>query len=344
MLWYWLGITLGTLLLLFAVGALLLHLQIMRRHLWAVFRIFQEKPLFIVPRGQPAADAEDVTFPTTDGLKLRGCYFRAHGPRRGVVLFGLEFGSNRWACVQYCDFLRHSGFDIFTFEPRNQGDSDSEPGYEPLQWVTDHEVRDFKAAVAYLKGRPDADPRGVGLFALSKGAGAGLLAAADEPYVRCFVTDGLFATHATMVPYMKKWIAIYSTRYRLQRVLPMWYYGYVAHKALRVLRRERKCDFPYLERVLPRLAPRPLLMIHGGEDKYITPEIARTLFDLARPPKEFWLVEGAKHNQSLHVAPEEYRRRVLDFFQRNLTSAAEPLPAREAEPAAEPRVSPSLAQ
>ena len=151
-----------------------------------------------------------------DGLTLRGCYLRAAAPRRGVILFGLEFGSNRWSCVPYCESLVANGFDVFAFEPRNQGDSDHQPGYEPLQWVTDFEVRDFQAALAYLKSRPDADPRGVGFFGISKGGGAGLLAAAGDPYVRCFVTDGVFATYTTMVPYMRKWIRIYSDRYWMQ--------------------------------------------------------------------------------------------------------------------------------
>ena len=31
-------------------------------------------------------------------------------------------------------------------------------------------VADMKAAVAYLKSRPDADPRGFGFFGVSKGA------------------------------------------------------------------------------------------------------------------------------------------------------------------------------
>jgi hypothetical protein len=52
-------------------------------------RVFKEKPLFIVPRGQRTADAQDVIFPTTDGLSLRGCYRPTSAPRRrGVILFG----------------------------------------------------------------------------------------------------------------------------------------------------------------------------------------------------------------------------------------------------------------
>jgi pimeloyl-ACP methyl ester carboxylesterase len=144
------------------------------------------------------------------------------------------------------------------------------------------------------------------------------LAAARSPYLRCFVTDGMFATHSTMVPYMRKWIAIYSKRFWVQKVLPDWYYGLLAKAGLRRIRRENGCRFPHLEKALPRLAPRPLLMIHGGADTYIKPEMARSLYRLARQPKELWVVEGAKHNQAFHDATEEYQRRVLDFFRYHL--------------------------
>jgi hypothetical protein len=84
-------------------------------------------------------------------------------------------------------------------------------------------------------------------------------------------------------------------------------------------------------------------MIHGEADTYIKPEMARMLFDRAGPPKEFWLVEGAKHNQAIQVATEEYQRRVLDFFEKHLaetkTSAA--VAARKHEKPATSASSPS---
>src|SRR5438874_1714579 len=141
-----------------------MYVYLCRKYLPKIERIFQEKPLFVVPRGQPVEGAEDVRFPTRDGRTLVGCYLRARGERRGVILFGLEFGSNRWSCVPYCESLLANGFDIFTFEFRSQGDSDKQPGYEPLQWVTHFEVLDMQAALRYLKGRPDADLRGIGFF------------------------------------------------------------------------------------------------------------------------------------------------------------------------------------
>jgi fermentation-respiration switch protein FrsA (DUF1100 family) len=315
-----------------AVWLVGMHYYLRWRYLHLVVRIFQEKPLFIIPHGQPPADAEDVSFPSPDGKTLRGCYLKAASPRRGVVLFGLEFGSNRWSCRSYCEHLVEAGYDVFAFETRGQGDSEPHPGYDPLHWLTEYEVADARAALAYLKARPDADPRGVGFFGISKGAGAGLFAAAADPYVRCCVTDGAFGTYTVLVPYMRQYFRIYNNNYFAQALLPSWYYGLIGLVALREIGRERNCKFLHLERALPALAPRPLLTIHGEKDTYIRGEMARALFGRAREPKEFWLVPGAKHNQALQVAGVEYRRRVLEFFNRHLADPAATTPPGPAGP------------
>lgn len=301
--------------------------------MWKVFvyyipkvaRIFQERPLFIVPRGQPLPDAEEVRFPTADGLTLHGCYLKASGLRRGVILFGLEYGSTCWSCWGYCERLVANGFDVFAFEPRNQGQSDATPGYDPLQWVTDYEIIDTEAAVAYLKGRPDADSRGIGLFGISKGAGAGVTVAGREPYIRCCATDGLFATYTTLSAYMRQWFTIYNS-YFPPVLVPQWVLWVAGTRALHQVQRERSCHFPPLEAALKRLAPRPLLMIHGDQDTYIKTDIARAVFDRATEPKEFWLVANAKHNQAMHIAGDEYHDRVLRFFLRHLAGEERPAP------------------
>lgn len=315
MLWLW--IALGFLGIV-ALALFAFHLFIFINYIPFLVRAFQEKPLFLPPTGQPVPDAEHVDLPTTHGLILKGCYLKARSRRRGVILFGLEFGSNRWACVSYCDFLRDAGYDIFTFEMRGQGDSPSQEGYEPLQWVTQFEIDDFRAAVRYLKSRPDADPKGIGFFGISKGGSAGLAVAAEDPWIRCFVTDGIFGTMTTLVPYMQRFIHIYTPRPWVANILPRWYYAHAARHGLGKIRAQRQCTFPPLERLMHRLAPRPLLMIHGGADKYIQPQMAQALFERARHPKEFWLVNKAKHNQALELAGDEYRRRILAFFHSHL--------------------------
>jgi pimeloyl-ACP methyl ester carboxylesterase len=160
-----------------------------------------------------------------------------------------------------------------------------------------------------------------------------LIAAADDPYVRCFVTDGMFATLGTTTPYMLQWFRIYNTYFPLH-LIPDWYVAYIARIGLRRIERERGCHFPSLEDAVAKLSPRPALMIHGEGDTYIKPDMARALYDRAGEPKEFWLVPGAKHNQGLHVAGEEYRRRVLRFFEQHLGGGA-----AEAAPEGESRLS-----
>ncbi len=316
----WLWISLGILAALVVAAPFAFHIYIRRYYLWVVLRIFQEKPLFIMPFGQPTPDAEEISLPTADGLTLQGCYLKTTKARKGVLLFGLEFGSNRWSCLPYCEYLRDAGYDIFSFEMRGQGKSPAQAGYEPLQWVTDFEVIDFEAALAYLKSRPDRDPRGIGLFGLSKGGSAGLTVAAQDEFVRCFVVDGVFGTVTTMVPYMKQFVMIYTKIPWAVCLIPDWYLVFVAKIAMRQIEALRGCRYAALEERISKLAPRPLLMIHGGGDTYIKPDMAKALFDLAREPKEFWLVENAKHNQAFHLAGDEYKRRVLAFFDQHLAA------------------------
>lgn len=319
MTWVWIGIGLLLFLpLLSVVLLLILHWYLRIVYIPIIERIFQEPPIFLVPRGEPRADAEDVTITTSDGIRLRGCYLKARtAPRQGVILLGLEYGSNRWSCSLYCEHLLETGYDVFTYEPRNQGDSEREPGLETLQWHTDRDLRDVQAAVAYLKARADADPRGIGFFGISKGAGAGILAADSDPYLRCAVTDGMFAAYSTILPYMRHFMTIYNKNYFIQGLLPMWYYGILARVAMRRVGRQRGVTYLHLEPALRRFR-RPLLMVHGGQDNYIRPYMAMALYEYAKEPKEFWLIPKANHNRGLEVAGEEYRRRVRDFFDRHL--------------------------
>src|SRR4051794_10716667 len=96
MIWLWVGLAL---LLAVALPLYLFHRHFFRKYLPFLYRIFQEKPLFISQHGQPIENAEQVTLTTTNNLQLNGCYLQTQGTRKGVILFGLEFGSNCWSCL-----------------------------------------------------------------------------------------------------------------------------------------------------------------------------------------------------------------------------------------------------
>jgi fermentation-respiration switch protein FrsA (DUF1100 family) len=60
------------------------------------------------------------------------------------------------------------------------------------------------------------------------------------------------------------------------------------------------------------------LFIAGSEDKYTPLNESRQLFAAAQNPKEFWIVNGAGHEDLYRIESREYERRVLDFFSRYL--------------------------
>ena len=112
--------------------------------------------------------------------------------------------------------------------------------------------------------------------------------------------------YTTLVPYMRQWFRIYNNHLLIQGLLPSWFYGLIGLDGLRQIERQRHCRFPHLEKALPRLAPRPLLMIHGEADTYIKPEMAGALFDL-RPRAEGIV---ARRRRQAQPGPASGRRRV----------------------------------
>jgi pimeloyl-ACP methyl ester carboxylesterase len=277
----------------------------------------QRPPLFQPPRLGPVPGGEEMGFTTEDGLELIGSYFKAPGPRAGVVVFCPEFLSDRWSFLPYSQPLLEAGYDIFTFDFRNHGESQAEPDYEPLPWISDREAIDLRAALAKILARPDADPAGVAFFGVSRGGSTALCVAADEPRVWAVITDGAFPTRGTLRAYMYRWAEVYLPWKWTARYLPMWVVDIVwffsHHQSQNRLNRR----FLDVEGAVARLRPRPWLMIHGERDNYIAPAIALELFERAGEHKESWIVPGARHNRCREVAPELYVRRVLDFLARH---------------------------
>ena len=74
---------------------------------------------------------------------------------------------------------------------------------------------------------------------------------------------------------------------------------------------------PPLDDQAAAVAPNALFLISaenggGGE------ELNDRYFDAAGEPKEFWEVPNATHTGGIDARPEEYRQRVVGFFERNL--------------------------
>ena len=58
----------------------------------------------------------------------------------------------------------------------------------------------------------------------------------------------------------------------------------------------------------------PLLVVHGTNDQLIVPELGRKLFDAAREPKAFVLVDGGSHFNTNYVGQAQYRKALAQLF------------------------------
>lgn len=298
------------------VAGLILLDSIMRLFfLPVVLRIFENKPPLKAQLADPNPDAQCISFTTTDGLTLRGSLYRDNDrPCRGLILFCPELGGNHWSAMLYCEGLWQAGFDILAFDFRNQGESDHMPGYEPLHWLTDFEVDDTIAAIAYVKQRDDLRGLPLGLFGVSRGGGAALATAARCRDIKCVACDSAFSTDRMMAHYTSRWITLFIPGW-LARFIPSVHTWLTLQMVRRVSQFRRGCRYTKLERLLPRLRTTPVFMISGARDNYVDPNIAKSMAQKIGPScQKVWIVPGAKHNMSRQMDASEYDRRLVAFF------------------------------
>jgi uncharacterized protein len=195
------------------------------------------------------------------------------------------------------------------------------PDYQPVPWLTSYEVSDLQAAINYVFSRPDADPRGVGLFGVSRGGNAALCVAATDPRVRSVVTDGAFPIDAMLRHYIRRFMDIFVRIPVIPHLLPdiclISYYAWA--KFLLGLRRH--CRFINVEQACRRVR-QPVFMIHGERDMYIPPKMAETLRRSLSGRSKLWIVPGVKHNGAVAAMEDEYHRRIWRFFQRHLAGTS----------------------
>jgi pimeloyl-ACP methyl ester carboxylesterase len=251
---------------------------------------------------------------TPDGLSLRGSYFRATtGPCLGVVAFCHGLGEDRWGVVPYAKELLARGFDLFSFDFRNHGASDAQPGYRPMPWLTESELTDVQTVIQYLVSRSEAGAKGIVLIGVSKGANAALCTAAGNPTVRAIVTDGAFPTGALQRHYVRRFMHIYLRLPLVAEYLPdaclisfcMW------AKFLYWLR--SGCRIVDVERLV-RSVRQPVFMIHGERDGYVPKKIAERLRRRLPGRSKLWIVQGVNHNGAASAMGASYVQRIAKFL------------------------------
>jgi uncharacterized protein len=193
--------------------------------------------------------------------------------------------------------LQRAGFSVTAMGWRGTaGSGAAAPTLGPL------EQRDLDAAMTATLSRTGAAP--LGLLGFSMGGAVAIAAAADDARVRAVCADSAFADPIDVLDD------------GVERVLrvpgPL-----LTRPATTVLARRRAVrltDFRPVD-VVGRIAPRPLLLIHGGRDASVGVGHAERLLAAAGEPKRLWLVPEAIHCGAYFIDRATYVAEIATFFE-----------------------------
>ena len=310
----------ANILIVVAVGLVTLYMILFLRYVRLGYNIMRDTliPLSMVSTESEELSGQELEFRALDGTSLRGTLIRGKETESGqcTVIFCHEFGASKNSCLRYCKGILEAGFDVFSFDFRNHGHSSQEPHYTPRQWPTDKEISDVLGACAFIESLHRKE-HPIGLFGVSRGGGAALMAAAQTRAVKAIIADGTFSTDWTVEASIDRFAEVFAKFASFYRHMPHFFRFYrwmlIGQAEVRL-----KCRFPSVRKLVNRMEPRPIFFIHGKKDSYIKLEQAMRIYEQAREPKFLWIVPKAKHNRSVEVSPELYAERTAAFFKKYL--------------------------
>ena len=138
-----------------------------------------------------------------------------------------------------------------------------------------------------------------------------MLAAARDPRILGVVTDAAYSDVGKAIA-RGQWLT-----YHIPRVpLGQWVIWAVEFRL--------RCRLASMDpfRVMDRIAPRPVLLIHGGRDKTVPSGEGEALYRMAREPKRWWFIPESEHATCYYDRAEEYVQKITEFFQDAFLRAA----------------------
>lgn len=257
----------------------------------------------LVPAASWDLISETVRFRSTDGLALAGWKIPTSESWRPWIVLCHGVGANRADLLEVAGGLHQANFNLLLMDFRGHGGSAGRSS--SFGW---REQRDLEGALTFLGQQPEVPPRPYGLLGISMGGVVGLLVAARDERIGAVVAESPYdnlqealRTHMKlayprlpMIPFF--WFVLFTYRLRFgvwpRRVAP--------------------------DRQVGTLSPRPLLLIHGADDRRMPLVGVQRLLAAAGQPKELWLVDGAGHLGVHQRDPGGYAARIVTFFAAHL--------------------------
>jgi uncharacterized protein len=228
---------------------------------------------------------EAVSFASADGTLLTGWFIPAVGypnPKaaKGTVVHFHGNAQNMTAHWRFVEWLPQHGFNTLVFDYRGYGASAGSPEPKGV-------FEDSNAALDYVRKRADVDPTRLLVLGQSLGGTNAIAAvgAGNRAGVRAMVIDSTFYSYSSIAS------------------------DKIPGAGLLV------SDTYSADRTIARLAPIPLLLLHGTADAVIPYAHSRRLFDKAREPKTLMTVEGGGHIEAFTQRfGTRYQDAVVEFF------------------------------
>jgi uncharacterized protein len=251
------------------------------------------------------ATLADVEITASDGARLRGWFAQPARSNHSVVLLFHGVADNREGMGGFGEMFLAEGYSVLLMDSRAHGESG---GLLATYGVL--EGGDVHQWVEWLE--QNMKPSCV--FGLGESMGAALLlqSLTAEPRFCAVVAESPFQSFREIA--LERAAQVTHTNSYLARLIaaPAIAAGFVyAHLRYGV-------DFSEASPEDAVAATRvPVLLIHGSNDDNIPPR--HSIAIKARNPNmvSLWIVPGAVHTGASSTAPQEFRRRVLEWFSRS---------------------------
>lgn len=239
---------------------------------------YPEKRIEFTPSSS-GLDYEDVFFMTKDGLKLNGWFISAKNPYAVVLYFHGNAGniSHR---IEIAKFFNERNLSFFIIDYRGFGRSQGSP-FELGTYL------DALSAYEYLVKVKRIPTEKIALYGKSLGA-AVAIDLASKVKAGALICESGFTSTASVARDVYKFI-------------PVWLFVTQKYDSLKKI---NKIDTPKL-------------FIHSKNDEIIPFRHTERLFEAAKEPKEFYVMQGG-HNDAFYIYNAECMQKISDFLKRHI--------------------------
>jgi fermentation-respiration switch protein FrsA (DUF1100 family) len=226
-------------------------------------------------------DYEPINFKSADGTPLSGWFVPPKsGKPKGTVVFSHGNAGSMGHHLGFVMWLAEAGYNVMMYDYRGFGKSGGSVDRRGM-------IDDVKAAFSHVVKRPDVDARRLISYGHSLGGAKSVTALGETPVkgLRAIVIDGAFASYQTMARVMGGQLGASLVS---DELAPKDFVG--------------------------KLAPTPLLVVHGSRDEVVPFSQGKQLYDKAREPKTLFEVKAGRHGDSLSRDSGEFRKRMLAWL------------------------------